>query len=209
MDNAIRLVAISGRKRSGKGTTASWFIENDNFAPVKFADTLKRMLKVLFEDWGLNEALIERLIESDLKELPLPWTRETSDFTDIPDVLTQILMGGKSSRYAMQKLGTEWRDMLSLSLWTDVTERRIHLHWAKNERVVVDDMRFPHELESMRDMGALLIKVRNPKLPPNTDTHASEQELPDHLFDIVLDNDGTIAELHCKVANSWRETCGR
>lgn len=188
-----KLIAVAGRKRSGKGTAAKWLMEQHGYELVKFAEPLKAMMRTFFRQWSLDEETIERLIEGDLKEVCLPLSQ---DMEGVPLALAKVKMGGKSTRHAMQTLGTEWRDMLSTTLWMDIAEVRIREHLDHGRRVVIDDLRFTHEVNKISELGGAMIKVTNARLPSSTETHASEQELDDSIFSCVVQNDGTFDEFH-------------
>ena len=193
--NTFDLVAISGLKRSGKGTAAGWFINTMNFVPLKFADPLKNMLRAFFSSWGLSADVVERLIEDDLKEVSLPLREE---IPGVPAILSTVMLNGKTSRFCQQTIGTEWREMISTHMWVDIMEKRIADNRKNGIRTVIDDMRFPHEEQKMTVLGAIKIKIKNKRIIAS-DGHSSECELPDECFHIIIDNDGTIPELYKKI----------
>lgn len=154
LDKALpALVAVHGIKRSGKGTIAAYLIDQYGYEPIKLADPLKNMSRVALRRLcGLSEVDIERCIEGDLKEVPIP------------------ALGGKSGRYMMQMLGTEWRDLVSLEMWSSIASARIRGVIGRGGRVVTDDVRFPHEVELMKSLEASLWAV--------TSTHCAERATP-------------------------------
>lgn len=125
----VNIIALVGPKQVGKTTVASAIQTEFGYTRMRFADTLKAMLGVM----GLDR----EHIDGNKKELPL-------------DVL-----GGKSARFAMVTLGTEWRDMIDKSLWANLLVRKVQ-DMAQNSEyetrcmnIVIDDMRFPHELAAL------------------------------------------------------------
>jgi hypothetical protein len=68
------------------------------------------------------------------------------------------MLCGHSARYAMQTLGTEWRNMLDKSLWSRITVSKIK-QWVGSPEasklsmlnIVIDDCRFTHEIKSLHD----------------------------------------------------------
>jgi hypothetical protein len=136
-----RLIAVHGVKRSGKGTTADYLVSRHGYSVIKQAGPLKDMLTVLLASCGYPHETVFRCIEGDLKEIPLP------------------ALGGKSGRYSMQTLGTEWRDLFSPLLWSGITCRRIRANTAAGGRIVVDDLRFPHEPPPLAAEGAVFWRV--------------------------------------------------
>jgi hypothetical protein len=132
------LVAIHGLKRAGKGAVAAHLAATHGYARVKFATAFKEMLAVALHACGLDAAAIERCIEGDLKETPIP------------------ALGGKSARFAMQILGADFRVAVCPRMWGRMTFRSIAEVRARGGSLVLDDLRFPHEVDQLREAGAEL-----------------------------------------------------
>lgn len=131
------LVAIHGMKRSGKGTIAERLVLEHGYTQGKFAGALKDMTRVVLRQvCHLSDADIERCIEGDLKEAPIP------------------AIGGKSARFLMQRLGTEWRDTVDTAMWSRMALLSIRAVISRGGRVVVDDLRFGHEYGLLAPEGA-------------------------------------------------------
>lgn len=170
------IIGFTGRKRSGKDTAAAALIVNGH-TRLSFAGPIKLMIRALLEYQGLGPEMIERMLEGDLKEVPTPY------------------LGGRSPRYAMQTLGTEWgRDLMASNLWADILINTSGLF----EEVVVSDVRFPNEVEKLKGVGAKVIRVIRPGNPTN-DNHPSEAQIDDLPVDYEIVNDGAIEDLHAKV----------
>ena len=172
----VNIVAFTGPKGAGKDTASESLIDN-GYVLLKFADPLKDMLRTFLQHWGETGENIERMIEGDLKEVP------------------HEAFGGRTTRHAMQTLGTEWgRMLISPYIWTNVFKRRAN----REERVVVTDMRFLNETAAVKEVDdcAVLVRiVRSERDGPTDDMHPSEVEqwsLPVHH---VVHNLGTIEEL--------------
>lgn len=126
-------LCVCGVAGAGKSALARVLARDYGYAVVKFADPLKDMLRVL----GLGVAELE----GDKKAAP------------------SELLCGKSPRWAMQSLGTEWgRQMLGESLWVDAWRRRVEAMPA-GAKIVVDDCRFPNELEAARSLGFVPVRI--------------------------------------------------
>lgn len=99
---------------------------------------------------------------------------------------------GKTARQLMQTLGTEWgRDMVSSSLWVDLCrERDIKPAVESGLSVVVEGTRFQNEVQCVRDLGGIVVRVNRPGC--GCDGHRSEI-LPE--FDFEISNDGTKDDL--------------
>lgn len=150
-DRMTNLVAFCGRIGAGKSTAARLLVEQYGFRLVKFADPLKDMLRAL----GMTEAEIE----GDRKEVSCK------------------LLGGRTPRYAMQTLGTEWgRDLISPDLWVNSWIKRAKTIMSDGGKVVVDDLRFPNEEEIIRRLGGNIVEIHDAR-PCQADTgksHCSE-----------------------------------
>lgn len=145
-------VGLTGRKRSGKNTAGAAF-ENMGFESMSFAMPIKLMLASLLEYQGVDPAIIYRMLDDDLKEVPTPYLQ------------------GKTPRQAMQTLGTEWgRVMIGDTLWSDALIRASHGY----DNVVVTDVRFPNELKALNEKGAFIYRVVRPDNPAGNDDHPSE-----------------------------------
>jgi hypothetical protein len=167
------IVAFTGAKFSGKGTAAR-FLLSEGYQMVSFARPLKEMLIVM----GLTE---EDLTDPILKEQPHP------------------LLGGKTPRWAMQSIGTEWgRELIYDGLWTGVGLHRIERLRAKGCGVVVDDCRFNNEAILLRDLGAPLIEVTRAGCSYNP-AHKSEAGVDREHITASVENNGTPEELHARV----------
>ena len=164
-----KLIALSGAAGSGKSTIAKVFVWERGFKPVKFGACLKSMLSTMLLFAGMGSEEIWECLEGDLKERPCR------------------LLGGKSPRHAMQTMGTEWgRSLLGPNLWVDIWREQVLGHFDKGHNVVVDDLRFSNEADSVRKLGGVIFKVYNPDAESNKMDHVSEQF--DFYHDAVITN---------------------
>lgn len=173
------IIGFAGRKGHGKDTAAQEFV-NRGYTLLRFADPLKYMLRAFYNCCGLEQEFIERKIEGDLKEVPC------------------ALLCGRTPRYAMQTLGTEWgRSLIGESLWVDVLDYRARAL----DDIVVPDVRFPNEVETIANLGGRvwLIDASRRVPPDDHSTHASEAT--GALWcDRVVCNDGTLDDLRAALA---------
>lgn len=170
------IIAFTGLAGSGKTTAAKHLCNWHGFERVRFAGPLKDMMRAL----GLSE----REIEGDLKEKPCD------------------MLCGRTPRHGMQTLGSEWRDLIHRELWTRIWRRRVEA-LPPNVPVVVDDCRFPHELDAIRDMGGTLVKVERPGLVA-VSTHISEgQDLGPVAA--TIHNTGTVAAFLDRLDRQMRD----
>ena len=163
------LIALSGLAGAGKSTAAKHLSSVHGFTLVKFAGPLKRMLRSI----GLSEEEIEGV----QKEVP-------SD-----------LLCGKSPRFAMQTLGTEWgRNFIGPDFWVNLWEFTTCEILAEGGKVVVDDCRFPNEAEKVRKLGGKIVTIQGPRVLRMT--HSSEQTL---RGDEIIFNDRSIYDLNAEL----------
>lgn len=184
-------IAIKGKKYAGKDTVGGLLVNNHTFTRVSFASPLKRMVSVLLEECGYDEDEIERMVDGDQKEIPVPE------------------LGGKTTRYVMQTLGTEWRDMIHKTLWVDIAKRKISDLNDSGDDVVVTDLRFPHEADALRnpaqadlfDPFFIVEVVRPGSSTGNGEKHASETLQDSIEADAIIMNTGTVADLSASVGD--------
>lgn len=164
------IVAFAGRKQSGK-TTCSEFVKL-SFGPAKiynFADPLKN--DICINILGLT---YDQCYGSD----------------DQKNELVDCYWDNKqlTAREVMQIVGTDMFRTMKNSVWSEATIRKIHNE--KPELAIIADCRFPNEVDAVKSVGGLVIKLtRN----PHHSTHASEIALdPNNYdqsnFDLVIDN---------------------
>lgn len=128
-----------------------------------------------------------------------------------------------SPRIMLQHLGTEWgREVGGEDIWVEHLvstadyvfrgypyEREEGIQLEENTMVppvgvVVSDIRFENEVKRIRELGGRLVRVTRKASDRKANSvgilaHASEDEqkaIPDSLFDCILQNNGSIAELN-------------
>lgn len=100
----------------------------------------------------------------------------------------------------MQLIGSEMR-AVDKDVWVNIARNKIHQLKSKGVPVVVTDVRYPNELNMLRDEGFSCIRVTRANRPIDRDpNHESETALDDADIDIVITNDGTVDEYLAKVA---------
>lgn len=169
--------AFAGKRGTGK-STASQALVDRGFVDLKFADPLKNMLRAMYATCGVDSDTIERKIEGDLKEVPCEWLR------------------GETPRYAMQTLGTEWREMIATDLWSEMFVRRVE-RGEFGDKIVCSDFRFPgHEEAALEKLNAYTYRIERPGGPEDeAGRHASETGVDKLKVRGVLHNTGTIEDI--------------
>lgn len=185
------ILALAGAAGCGKSTAAAYLAERHGFARVRFAGPLKAMLRAFLAEAGTPPAEIERMIEGDRKQMPAPE------------------LAGRSPRYVMQTLGTEFgRDMIHPDLWT--------MAWAAGAQaaldrgaagVVVEDCRFPNEVDAVRALGGSVVQILRPVGALTLDPHPSEGQML--AVDATIANVGPLDDLHDMLDLFVSEPCLR
>ena len=107
-------------------------------------------------------------------------------------------LGGKTPRFAMQTLGTEWRKMIWDRLWINQASTRIS---TAQDGAMTPDMRFPEENGELVEDDVFCIRVVRPAKEGNeASAHVSEQHITELLVHAEIINDGSLADLAAKVA---------
>lgn len=182
---SVTVIGLTGAAGSGKTTVARHIVETMGGERRPFAGPLKQMLQTFLEDQGAGMAMAIRMVSGDLKEEPTDY------------------LGGRTPRQAMQTLGTEWGRGLSPTLWVDAWRHGIERASLQASvdgvpaLIVVDDVRFPNEVEAIRQLGGLIIRIDRPGsgLEGAAGRHASETEDLGEP-DMFIKNTGTIDQLH-------------
>lgn len=189
------IIGICGLIGSGKGTVADILIEQHGFVKVSWADSLKDAVSVIF---GWDRALLEGdTVESrEWREQIDPWWAE------------RLGMPNLTPRHVLQVWGTEvGRDAFHNDIWVASLQNKVR---DPSKNYVIPDTRFPNEVDSVRNMGGEIWRVKrgsDPRwfgryvrrgLPPHS-IHPSEWQWARSEFDQVIENDGTLDELKEKV----------
>lgn len=165
------LIGLCGRKGSGKSYVAESMKLTRGAKIIRFADTLKDMMRVM--------GFTEDQINGDLKEVGC------------------VLLNGKTPRYAMQTLGTEWgRDLLHENIWVNMLVAKAN---KESGIVVVDDVRFPNEIEAIHANGGVVAWVERASIYEGEDQHSSETSVSPEDCDVLVDNTLPISEVVANV----------
>jgi len=185
-DSMPTLVALGGLKGSGKSTAAESLICN-GFVRVKMAGALKAMLDTLMKYQGASPVALENYIEGDLKEHGCPY------------------LAGRTPRHAMQTLGAEWgRDLIAQDFWVSVAKEAIVHNMNAGLSIVVDDVRYPNELEMIRSLGGVTVWIARPGVYQSL-AHSSEKSISAADFTLTVVNDGAERDLRRSILSTLTE----
>lgn len=175
------LVCIIGNIGVGKSTVAEIFKQND-YVDLTFADPVKQIGLILgFEHNELYGSQEDKLKINDF------W--------------------GVSGREFMQKFATNLMrnelpkhinmNMNNKTIWVRLCQKKIIDLLNENKKIIVSDGRFIDEINMIKEMGGIIIKIiRN----NNYDIHhESESYISKLNADIEIENNGDIADLNKKI----------
>jgi hypothetical protein len=184
-----KFIAISGKKQTGKDTSANIIIRllsNRGVLGMKvgFADPLKDTMCNL-----LN-------IPRELCETEEGKNTITSVLWDnFPDFIRKERIGNMTLREVLQIAGTEiFRNMFDQDIWA---QRPFNHNF--DGYVVIPDTRCLNELKFAQKHNALIIRVE--RVTGLKDEHSTEQMLDHYGFDHVVINNGTFEQLELQLTS--------
>lgn len=171
------IIGLSGYARSGKDTAADHLVNEYGFTRYSFAAPMKEAM------YRLN---------------PIVHSDQIGNFRykDLVDVygLDTAKDSHPEIRRLLQVFGTEvGRDMFGENFWVNLA-----LNSAKEDRVVISDVRFKNEAEGIKAAGGEVWRINRIGIGPVTD-HPSEIDLDGYPFDYVIDNDSTVQDLNSAI----------
>jgi hypothetical protein len=178
----MRLIGMTGRKRSGKDTVGAYLRMEHGFAQESFAKPLKEAVRYIY-GWGHEH------LDGSLKEVVDPYWQTTP-------------------RAVLQFLGTEIGRQLDANIWVKSLQRRLESIQTGSggpTSFVITDVRFPNEAAAIKSWGGFVVDVVRPQAPEaladgRDSDHPSETALDLYAdWDGVIINDGTIEQLRDQV----------
>lgn len=129
---AAKIICLYGNKGVGKSSVADRLGEF-GWVRMSLAQPIRDMLSCLLPDEYVGR------------------------FADKDRPLSQL--GGKSVRYALMTLGTEWgRNLMDEDIWVQLLLDRIAD--SGEEKVVIDDSRMQNEYNILKYYGATFVRIR-------------------------------------------------
>lgn len=183
MEQKYEIIGLAGRARSGKSTLAKALNETEGFIIMSFATPLKKLCCKLMDGIPLVK-LNELKNNGDEIELVVDDTfvGTISSETNLPEeCIWQILKdNGCHAIYGVRELlqvvGTDIIRKLYADWHVDKTMEAIE-ELPEGSKVVIDDVRFPNEKETIELRGGEVIFVLNPRELKTVSHHPSEELL--------------------------------
>jgi len=186
------LIGITGFKGSGKDTFAERLIEKYDFKKLSFAAKLKESAAKLFD---IDIEVWEKLKNDSRASITIKGDYYDNSDRSPDQILVPGFLSTVSARTFLQRYGTEaHRDIFGQDFWVEHAFKGInHL----NENFVIPDCRFDNEIDKISSLDGIVVRIIRDGLE-NNDTHASELPPPANKVDYIVENNGTIQELHQK-----------
>ena len=181
---ALKVIALSGPKGSGKDTVGSLIKElypQYNPETIAFADPVKHAIRHIFNLGDESAYSYDRLKRATLK------LKDEECFYTI------------EGRRLVREIGMLMRsyDEKQFTRYVDQTIA------SNTDRLwIVTDMRFDNEYSFLKQLGAKMVKIIRPSY--QYDGHITERAFDDHLVDKVLMNDGDLQYLKYRTESVMR-----
>lgn len=170
------IIGLAGPKGVGKTTVADALEEEAvriglTVRRISFATPLKDMMRALYRYAGMSDRHIEMALTTQ-KEVQ------------------SALLNDRTSRHAMQTLGTEWgRECIGPDFWVDLAMEVAHQEPVPN-LVIIDDARFRSEFLAIQDRGGDNVLIDRSGVH-YTGEHASEMVPSPDEYAFRAGNNGT------------------
>ncbi len=164
----IKIVGLSGFKRTGKDTAAGYLHSHHGLMPFAFADNVKKTAMAMF---GLTGMQVYGTHGYDREQVLPEW--------------------GISVREILQKVGTECgRDIFGMDIW--IKRLQVDINAIPGIPYLVSDVRFDNEAKWILDSGGIVIDIQREGCNP--DGHRSESGITEFNYQVY--NDGTLEEFY-------------
>lgn len=190
------IVGIGHKMRRGKDTAADALVRELGFVKVSFADALKDLAMeanpiVLTEPGFVNVQLGHNSLQSLVERYGWEYVKDHYPLV----------------RPFLQRLGRGARKVFGENFWFEQWTERAGVDadvvgTTVPRPVVVPDVRFLNEAESLQSLSALLIRID--RKVPTTDSSGGADESENDLdsfkeWDAVIENNGTISDLQREI----------
>lgn len=205
----MKIIAVQGFIGSGKDTFASFILENEKsqgrtVIKLSFASALKDCISSIFS-WN------REMLEGDTKE-SREWREKVDEWWS-----QKLNIPNLTPRWVLQNIGTNvMRGHFHPDIWLLSIEKQILNLQEFTDTIVITDCRFKNEIDFLRNMGAIYVKIQRGEEPEwvhyyiensvePIDIHQSEYQWLNNTFDFTIDNNGSFEELKGKLTEFSRD----
>jgi hypothetical protein len=205
------ILGVTGLIGSGKDTIADYLVTYHGFRRISFAASLKDAVAAVFS-W--DREMLEGTTKSSRK-----WREEVDEWW-----AERLNMPQLTPRWVLQYWGTEvFREHFHQDIWVASVENKLR---QATDDIVITDCRFRNEVNAIKNAGGITCRVFRGDDPvwyqaaidfnrgPNGNSgwalgkrvldkhnvHASEYSSVGLKYDHMIDNNGTITDLHEQVS---------
>jgi thymidylate kinase len=214
-----KIIGVSGKIGSGKNYLAQQIktaLEEKGYSTAEssFASYLKAELDTIItsarlslahgDDYYTSVSSLSEVLDMDIKDVRQLLEIVKEDVELEPTVNAHSR--SKSIRVALQILGTEIRRSKNENYWVEA----FHAHLPDVDFILVTDVRFPNEADSIKDRGGVVIRLDIPEeiiearvqsrdglqYSESVKSHASEVTLDDYeRFDMFVGKDFNVESI--------------
>lgn len=183
-ENMPIIIGITGKKFNGKDTLGNYLSKYD-YKRMAFADPLKEVIKTIF-DFNSDQLYGEEKEKID-------------EFWKISPRTAMQFIGTDLFRHQMNKLIPD----IGNEIWIKVVKRQIENIWKNNpnQKIVLTDLRFPNEINLIKEFGGIIIRVKRKIDDIHSDSdfvvvHESDTYIDALKVDYEFDNNKTKIDLY-------------
>lgn len=210
------IVGIAGKAASGKTTAAHFMAEHlqGEVKIIPMAQVLRDEVELFLRGIGAEEyvPLVYGCQDDKVKVFYIDAQRAAEAcpkwphfITDHADIQNQSDRTAVTVRRILQWWGTEYRRTEDPDYWTKAWTKKVESFDLENIHILIDDVRFMNELDTVRAKDGLIIKIERPGFN-GAGNHASETSLDSYTdWNRVVVNDGTLTDFQKKIENVTAE----
>ena len=177
-----KIIGLCGKAGCGKDLAATILWQEVTDQRMAFAEPLYEAIS------AITKVGVTQFQDREFKEQIIPWI-------------------GKSPRYLLQTLGTEWgRKLVGEDFWVDILKNRIErMEWWNGiaRDIVITDVRFDNEAQMIKAMGGDIWHIVRPGAAAVLE-HVSESGISECYIDKTLLNSSGIDEFRGEVMCAYR-----
>ncbi len=192
------LVGIGGLMRHGKDAFADFLVDDHEFKKTFMSESLTQALSLI----GPRGPWVA--LDHDIA-----WEggygicrKRRGDFMRYAELVAAVGYAAakehQDAREYLQGLGTEvGRNILGEDTWVRAAAAKLQKFRAAGSPAVITGIRYQNELDMIHELGGIAVWVERPQVTESSSTaaHSSETSLSSEDFDLVISNNGTLAEL--------------